>query len=352
MTRHLGSVSLIISLSLIVSSSFATSTPPQDVPAKSRRSQTAAQQQPEEGQPAPEVVRHWQALTARNAEPVSATWNKRSGTPQSIVGKISRPAKGATEAGARSFLKENAGLFRMRNDTNDLILDRDYESPIGQHVIFAQHYRGVPVYGAQVAVHFNRSGEIITVNNSYQPDVRLQSVDPQVSRANAMSRALALVKGAATSRAKGELVIVDFNDSFVLSWHVVVPTDGPTWEIFVNARNGELLGQPRDINRYVNGTGQVFIVNAIVATRDNSLRDNLDSASAVPLSAYSTVTLAGLVGNGFLDGVFASSEPTKKRAFSAVNNFSFDRSQDGFSETMGYYYHRLCRALYPVPGFQ
>ncbi len=116
MTRQLGSVSLIISLSLIVSSSFATSTPPQDVPAKSRRSQTAAQQQPEEGQPAPEVFRHWQALTVRNAEPVSATWNKRSGTPQSIVGKISRPAKGATEAGARSFLRENAGLFRMRNE--------------------------------------------------------------------------------------------------------------------------------------------------------------------------------------------------------------------------------------------
>ncbi len=119
---------------------------------------------------------------------------------------------------------------------------------------------------------------------------------------------------------------------------LVVPTDGPTWEMFVNARNGELLGQPRDINRYVDGTGQVFIVNAIVATRDNSLRDNLDSASAVPLNAYSTVTLPGLVGNGFLDGVFASSESTKKRAFSAVNNFSFDRSNDGFSETMGYYY--------------
>ena len=338
MTRQLGSVSLLLSLTLIVSSSFAISMPPQDVPAKSRRSQTAVRQQPEEGQPAPEVLGHWQALTVRNAEAISATWNKRSGTPQSIVGKISRPAKGGTEAGARSFLSENAGLFRMRNSTDDLKLDRDYQSPIGQHVIFAQHYRGVPVYGAQVAVHFNRNGEIITVNNSYQPKVQLPSVDPQVSRANAMSRALSLVKGAATSRPKSELVILNFNDSFVLSWHLVVTTDGPTWEMFVNARNGELLGQPRDINRYVDGSGQVFIVNAIVATRDNSLRDNLDSASAVPLNAYSTVTLPGLVGNGFLDGVFASSASTKKRAFSAVNDFSFDRSNDGFSETMGYYY--------------
>ena len=337
MTRHLGSVSLMISLSLIVSSSFAISTPPQDVPAKFRRSQTAARQQ-QEGQPTPEVFRHWQALTARNAERVSATWNKRSGTPQNIVGKLSGPAEGATESGARSFLRDNADLFRIASEKDELNLVRQKDSPIGQHITFAQNYRGVPVYGAQIAVHFNRSGEIITVNNSYQPDIQLESVEPHVSRANAMSRAHALIKGGATYRAKSELVIFDFNNSFVLAWHVVVPTDGPTWEMFVNAQNGELLGGPRDINRYVNGTGQVFIVNAIVATRDNSLRDNLDSASAVPLSAYSTVTLAGLIGNGFLDGAFASSERTKKRAFSAVNNFSFDRSEDGFSETMGYYY--------------
>jgi Zn-dependent metalloprotease len=338
MTRHLASVSLIISLSLIVSSSFATSTPPQDVPSKFRRSQTAAQRQQEEGKPAPEVFPHWQALTARNAEPLSATWDKRNGTPQNIVGTLTRPAKGASETGARSFLMENAGLFRIAGETDDLILERNYDSQIGQHITFAQHYRGVPVYGAQIDVHFNRSGEIITVNNSYQPDVQLQSVDPKVSRANAMSRAQAFVKGAASARTKGELVIVNFNDSYVLSWHVVVSTEGPTWEIFVNAKNGELLGQPRDINRYVDGAGQVFIVNAIVATRDNSLRDNLDSASAVPLSAYTTVTLLGLAGNGFLDGPFASSASTKKRAFSAVNVFSFDRSNDGFSETMGYYY--------------
>ena len=295
-------------------------------------------QQQEEGQPAPEVFRHWQALSAKNAEPISATWNKRSGTPQSIFGSISRPSKGATEAGARSFLAEHAGLFKMRAETQDLNLERNYESPIGQHVIFNQYYRGVPVYGAQIAVHFNRSGEIITVNNSYQPDILLKSVDPQVSRSSAISRAAALVKANEISSAAAELVVSDFNGSFLLAWRIVIPTDGPTWQVFIDARSGKVLSQPRDLNRYVNGTGQVFIVNAIVATRDNSLRDNLDAASAVPLSAYTTVTLQGLLGNGFLDGDYASSANTKKRASSLVNDFSFDRSSDGFSETMGYYY--------------
>ena len=337
MTKHVGSVSLIISLSLIVSSSFAISKAPQDVPDKSQRSQGVMQQQ-EEGQPAPEVLSHWQALSAKNAEPISATWNKRSGTPQSIFGSISRPSKGATEAGARSFLAEHAGLFKMRDETQDLNLERNYESPIGQHVIFNQYYLGVPVYGAQIALHFNRSGEIITVNNSYQPDILLKSVDPQVSRSSAIGRAAALVKANEISSAAAELIVYDFNGSFLLAWRIVIPTDGPTWPVFIDARSGKVLSRLHDLNRYVNGTGQVFMVNAIVATQDNSLRDNLDAASAVPLNAYTTVTLQGLLGNGFLDGDYASSANTKKRASSLVNDFSFDRSSDGFSETMGYYY--------------
>jgi ribulose bisphosphate carboxylase small subunit len=92
-----------------------------------------------------------------------------------------------------------------------------------------------------------------------------------------------------------------------------------------------------DVNRYVSGSGRVFKVNAVVSTHDNSLTDQNDSAAAVPASAYAVVTLPNLVGNGFLDGQFASSSRTKKRVFSAGNSFLFDRSSDGFSETEGYY---------------
>ncbi len=128
-----------------------------------------------------------------------------------------------------------------------------------------------------------------------------------MSQSSAIGRAAALVKANEISSAAAELVVSDFNGSFLLAWRIVIPTDGPTWQVFIDARSGKVLSQPRDLNRYVNGTGQVFMVNAIVATQDNSLRDNLDAASAVPLNAYTTVTLQGLLGNGFLDGDFASS---------------------------------------------
>jgi Zn-dependent metalloprotease len=328
---------IIIGLGLIVSSSFATSTPLQTAPSKMSRSQTVPQNRQEEGQPAPEVFPYWQALAAKSDEPVSVSWNKRSGTPQTIFARLPNPAKGVGEVSARAFLNQNAELFKLGQDA-ELNLIRNVESPIGQHVVFEQRYAGILVYGAQVAVHFNRSGDIIVVNNSYQPDISLPGTTPRVSKASAVGQSLALVKETSSSRSSGELVVIDFKGTFRLAWRIVVATDGPTWEVFVDALNGKTLGSARDINRYVNGSGQVFVVNAIVATRDNSLRDMADSAAAVPLSAYSTVTLQGLLGNGFLDGDFASSSRTKKRAFNAVNNFAFDRSDDGFSETMGYYY--------------
>lgn len=327
---------MIIGLGLIVSSSFATSTPLQTASSKTSRAKSADQNRQEEGQPAPEVFPYWQALAAKSEEPISVSWNKRSGTPQAIFGRLPNPAKAAGEVSARAFLNQNAELFKLGQDV-ELSLIRNVESPIGQHVVFEQHYAGIPVYGAQLAVHFNRSGDIVAVNNSYQPDISLPATTPRVSKASAVAQAMAVVKEG-SPRASGALVIIDFKGTFRLAWRIVVVTDGPTWEVFVDALSGKTLGSARDINRYVNGSGQVFVVNAIVATRDNSLRDMADSAAAVPLSAYSTVTLQGLVGNGFLDGDFASSSRTKKRAFSLVNNFAFDRSDDGFSETMGYYY--------------
>lgn len=350
--RHSKPILLIaISASLIAGSTFTIKAQFQDdAPGKIRAVQKYPQQ-PAEGQPALEVIGYWQALTARSAGPLAVSWNQRTGTPQSIFGKLSPPTGEVSEMTARRFLAEYAPLFKMRGETDDLDLARRFESPLGQHFVFEQRYQGVLVHGAQAAVHFNQAREIVAVNNTYQPGIALESVEPRLSRLSAFTRANSALGLNAFSQFSANLVVYSFNDSFLLAWQVVIPTNGPTWEMFVDAQGGELLGEPRDTNRYVNGAGQIFVVNAIVATHDNSLRDNDDAASAVPAQAYSIVTLQGLVGNGFLDGPFASSSKTKKRAFNATNNFIFDRSDDGFSETMGYYYLDYTQRYIQALGF-
>jgi Zn-dependent metalloprotease len=340
---------IVLTASLVLGSSFGVPAKFQDASPKSRSGQKPQPQ--DAGKPSPDVIGYWQALANRSKEPLAVSWNKRTGTPQSIIGKVQAPISGASEMSARSFLVGNAPLFKMNGDTSDLELVGARESLIGQHYIFEQRYHGVPVYGSQVAVHFNRDGEIVTVNNNYQPGVKLESVEPRVSRTSATARGLVVLKGDPSPQATGKLVVLGLNDSFVLAWRVVILTEGPTWEIFVDAQDGKFLETPRDINRYVNGTGQVYNVNAIVSTHDNSLRDNNDAASAVPASAYHIVTLPGLVGNGMLDGAYASSSKTKKQAFDAGNVFIFDRSNDGFSETMDYYYIDYAERYIQTLGF-
>jgi len=267
---------------------------------------------------------------------------------RALFGHLSLPFGRTSESVARRYLASRVGLLGLRHGTRDLALSREFRSPMGSHYLFHQRFRGVPVYGAETAVHFNRSGQVVAVTNDYVPTARIDSVRPAVARASALRRLRARL---GSGRAHAGLVVYRFGGVWHLAWHVTLARTSHTWETFIEARSGAILGSPKDINRYVNGTGRVFRDNAVVATGNAGLRDQNDAASAVPNTAYSTVTLQGLAGNGFLDGTFASSARTKKRAKNAGNSFVFDRSNDGFSETMGYYYIDYAQRYIQSLGF-
>jgi Zn-dependent metalloprotease len=212
---------------------------------------------------------------------------------------------------------------------------------MGSHVTFRQFYQGIPVSGAEVKVHFNCAGEIVAINNTSVPGISLTELRPSLRARDAVRMLRSAVPDSEEAEdpvSSAALVVYGGGDVPALAWEVTFSTGSPTWHAFIDASAGDWLSAPEDINRYVDGTGQVFRVNAVVATHDNTLTDQNDAASAVPSSAYSIVTLRGLDGGGQLDGTYVSSSRTKKRASSATNTFIFDRSDDGFSETMGYYY--------------
>lgn len=274
-----------------------------------------------------ETQSRWQSLQATSDRPTAIDWDTQHATPRAIYGVFSR-STASDEAAARAFIAQNAALFRVGNDDSSLERQREFDSPLGHHVVLAQRYRGVPVYDAEIAVHFDRDGQVIAVNNTIVPNLDLD-VRPSVSAVEARAG-----RGRIDSQ---RLVIFEAADGAHLAWRLVEPTARETWETFIDAHSGEVVAR-RDMNRYVTGTGRVFTDNAVVATRNTTLRDNSDSAAAVPASAYTQVSLLNLTGNGFLDGLYASSSATKKRASNASNSFLFDRSSDGFSETMCYYY--------------
>ena len=304
------------------------------------RSPSASPQQSVAG-PAAGVVAAWQVFAARLPEQPAVRWNARTGAAEALFGRLSEAGADVSEPRARGFLADNASLFRLETAGADLSLASSEETLIGRQFRFVQSYRGIPVAGAEVKVSFNADGEVVAVSNTAVPDISV-SVRPELRPRDALRIARAAVPPDAgddeeRSSASASLVVKADERGAFLAWEVVLATSGPTWEVFVDAHSGELLAAPEDINRYAN-TGKVFRINAVVATQDNTLTDQGDAASAVPASAYSIVPLQGLLGNGFLDGVFASSSQTKKRVSSPTADFLFDRSSDGFGETMGYYY--------------
>ena len=313
-------------------------------------SKAAAQKPKAEKTPSPDLLRRWQEFAART-KARSVFWNPKTGTPESIFGELSQASGKKPAAAAREFLRANHALFNMRYDAGDLKDAATFDTPMGSHADFQQVFEGVPVFGARTTVQFNEDGVVVAVANTYVPGVFVPSVQPAITKDDAINAADRAVSSTVEAEYAANLVINAENETPVLAWRVTVATLGPTWELFVDAQSGAPIGEPRDINRYVNGTGQVFNVNAVVATRNNTLRDMNDSASAVPNSAYTIVTLGDLQGNGVLDGAYASSSRTKKRVFSGSNSFIFDRTSDGFSEVMGYYYIDIAERYIQSLGF-
>ena len=312
------------------------------------------------GQPSAAVRPYWDQFRAEALENLRAFFHDRLGTPKSIYGRMADVSalQSMPEVAAREFLRQHAALFRLRN-LDDLTVTKVSRSPGGTHIYFQQFYRGVRVYGAEVSVHINNRGEITTVTNSYEPDIRLNSVKPSISSDIVYQRMLSelasysdqLVKYFDPSR---ELVIYPMGSSARLAWRIVIPLLEPegTWEAFWDALTGERLSPIVDKNYYLDGTGRVFIPNPIVATGDTSLRDMNDSNAAVPDAAYTTVTLLDLDGSGFLRGPFVNTDPTPNQVNRADGDFTdIQRGDNGFEEVETYWALDTAKRYFDQLGF-
>lgn len=100
------------------------------------------------------------------------------------------------------------------------------------------------------------------------------------------------------------------------------------------------------------GTGQVFMVNPVQSSGDQTLSDQKDSATAVPQSQYATMQLRNLDGAGFLSGKWANVRSnTGPAAYSTSNTFIFNRNDDRFEQVMGYFWVNQAQEYLQSLGF-
>ena len=100
------------------------------------------------------------------------------------------------------------------------------------------------------------------------------------------------------------------------------------------------------------GVASVFMVNPVQSSGDQTLRDQKDSATAVPASEYATVALRNLDGSGNLSGAWANvRSSTGAQAHSDTNEFVYDRSEDEFEQVMGYFWINQAQEYLQSLGF-
>ena len=87
------------------------------------------------------------------------------------------------------------------------------------------------------------------------------------------------------------------------------------------------------------GSGRVFFPNPVAQLQDQTLTDQKDDDYAALQPAYVVRQLTNLDGSGFLSGDWAVVvSETGNPAYSPINSFIYDRSQDEFEQVMAYYW--------------
>ena len=84
--------------------------------------------------------------------------------------------------------------------------------------------------------------------------------------------------------------------------------------------------------------GQVFMVNPVQSSGDETLVDAKDSDSAVPASAYATVPLRNLDGSGKLSGKYVVVRSSTGKLADASSGFVYPRHADQFEQVMAYFW--------------
>lgn len=216
-------------------------------------------------------------------------------------------------------------------NAQDLRLDYERESLLGTYRHYTQYVDGLPVLGGEVIERVAHDGSVRELHRAIA--------------ASGPKRALIAKSAAISSAPRGNLrdaQLVAVNRAGIArpAWRVVVE-EKPHEPVahYIDAATGDLLvSQP--LFAQITAKGRVFDTNPVVKLNDPSLRDQNDSAGAVPDAAYSVVDLLELNPTGMLIGpnvqIVDTDSPTTPHA-DASQPLLFDRSQPQFEEVNAYF---------------
>lgn len=185
----------------------------------------------------------------------NASQNKTSEFLQGkLSGKLTKDMNGVNK-----FFNDNKIKFGVENAENEFSELTSKDDNLGfKHIKVQQIVKGIPVYGNEYIVHFNKASEVYAANGSFDPAARKAKFDKTkfMTPSEAIEIGKAQVKfDSLEVEPTAKLFLYNISNEYVPVYEVTVnflyPEPGD-WHIFVNAENGNIVHQ---YNRLATITG-------------------------------------------------------------------------------------------------
>lgn len=138
-------------------------------------------------------------------------------------------------------------VLNIQNPVREFFAEDIATDELGMtHVILQQQYRGAPVWGAELGVHFNAEQEPFQISGVYAPTPQnIPDSDPVIGQQQAIEAARKAIgqQGPGLREPKVQrMVYWDLGRQPVLCWNVeLLPSYVEAWEIFVSATDGSIV---------------------------------------------------------------------------------------------------------------
>ena len=142
------------------------------------------------------------------------------------------------------FFSSYRALFRLSDPREELPVAEASADQLGyKHVRLRQAYAGLPVWGAELIVHFDDAGRIYLVNGHYLPTPEGLNRHPHVSETQALDSAAQAVGQARCTDCRSELVVFGVGRAeAAVAYRVSVRLGlAEQWMVFVDTQSGKIL---------------------------------------------------------------------------------------------------------------
>ncbi len=201
-----------------------------------------------------------QGITKIETDPVSGTPRFIGFSRTAAAEKAGKPlSKAEAVSAAMNFMEQERSLLKISDPQHEFTVMNVQQDKLGMsHVRFQQVYEGIEVWGKDLYIHFDKNGNIVSLNGRYAPTPSsIGDAAGKLSSSDAVDAALTDLKTKTQitkltpeldkllrySGPSAKKVIWCDNFSIPhLAWYVeAIPSLGQDWYYFIDANTGKVL---------------------------------------------------------------------------------------------------------------